>query len=157
MYLEVYGVKAVVQKHIQVVRDLNRPFRNKMREASRMVWKEAKSIAPHDTGALARSLAYEVRSAGGDVYEGVVGSGLTYAPFVELGTGVFAGNAPYFPPPRNLEGWAARHGTTGLSVAMSIYHRGGTRQQRYLLKALYNKAVGVYRLVGNFVSKVVAR
>jgi HK97 gp10 family phage protein len=50
-----------------------------------LVEREAKQLAPKDTGALRRSITSKVE---GD--EGIVFTPLVYAPYVEFGTGLFA-------------------------------------------------------------------
>jgi hypothetical protein len=52
-----------------------------------LVENSAKEKVPVDTGALRRSITSEVKEK-----EGVVGTNLLYAPYVEFGTGLFATN-----------------------------------------------------------------
>ena len=54
-------------------------------EACAVVRNDAINNAPHRTGALQRSIDFEV-----DGNEGVVYSNLEYAPYVEVGTGIYA-------------------------------------------------------------------
>ena len=56
-----------------------------LNKACLLVEDSAKAKAPVNTGTLRNSITYEVS---GDV--GTVGTNLMYAPFVELGTGLFS-------------------------------------------------------------------
>lgn len=58
-----------------------------MAEACAIVRNDAINLAPHDTGALQRSIDFEVSPEG---TEGVIFSNLEYAPYVEVGTGIYA-------------------------------------------------------------------
>lgn len=56
-------------------------------EACRLVETDAKLLCPVDTGQLQGSITHEVAGNQGKVY-----SNVEYAPYVELGTGLFAAN-----------------------------------------------------------------
>jgi len=95
---------------------------------------EAKRKAPVNTGRLRASItpAVEVEN---QTIRGIVGSNVSYAPYMELGTGIFAGGSRYFPPPDALETWARRHGMppgSGFIVARAIFRRGGLKPRRFL-------------------------
>lgn len=51
-----------------------------------MVEGTAKQTVPVDTGRLRGSISSEVRRAGKSIIKGAIGSGVEYAPFVEMGT-----------------------------------------------------------------------
>lgn len=57
--------------------------------ACALVEREAKTKAPKDTGALARSIESKIEKDGDEI-RGVVFTPLEYAPYVEYGTGLFA-------------------------------------------------------------------
>lgn len=77
----------------------------------------AKGLCPVDTGRLRNSITHTTQ--GGNV--AVIGSNVTYAPYVELGTG-----RNYSPPPEWIENNAPRgHGTSG-----------GQKPQPYLRPAI---------------------
>lgn len=58
-----------------------------MQDACALVRNAAIQNAPQDTGALRRSIDFEVADDG---TEGVIFSNLEYAPYVECGTGIYA-------------------------------------------------------------------
>lgn len=66
-------------------------FEGALKKACALVERTAKEKAPKDTGALRNSITSEIRVNGDDL-EGVVYTPLEYAPYVEYGTGLFAGN-----------------------------------------------------------------
>lgn len=63
--------------------------RNDVEKACAQVERLAKQKAPKDTGALARSITYEVTETTGEIV-GNIYTPLEYAPYVEYGTGLFA-------------------------------------------------------------------
>jgi hypothetical protein len=58
-----------------------------MVKACGIVRNDAVEMAPHKTGELRRSIDFDVERDG---TEGVIFSNLRYAPYVEVGTGVYA-------------------------------------------------------------------
>lgn len=58
-----------------------------MANACAMVRNDAVSLAPHRTGTLQRSIDFEVSTEG---TEGIIYTNLEYAPYVEVGTGIYA-------------------------------------------------------------------
>lgn len=58
-----------------------------MVKACAIVRNDAIQLAPHGTGALQRSIDFAVSDDG---TEGVIYSNMDYAPYVEVGTGVYA-------------------------------------------------------------------
>lgn len=130
----VHGLAETQRKLEQVVADLRgEPLLGAMRDATLIVQGAAKQAAPVDSGRLRASISPEIRRDG-DTIQGVVGSNVKYAPYMELGTGTFAGKKPYFPPPKALDTWARRHGVAGggFVVARAIYKAGGLRPRRFL-------------------------
>lgn len=130
---EVTGLMETQRKLEQVIADLQgAPMLNAMRDATLMVQATAKEEAPVDTGRLRASITPEVRG-GPDEVVGAVGSNVDYAPYMELGTGTFAGKSAHFPPPAALDVWARRHGApSGFVVARAIFMRGGLKPRRFL-------------------------
>lgn len=62
-------------------------------DACLMIEFEAKDRCPADTGELRRSIAYDVRKLDdNNVIEGIVGTNMSYAPYVHEGTGLYAHN-----------------------------------------------------------------
>lgn len=132
------------------------PMVSAMRRATTIVERQAKINAPVDTGRLRSSITDEVR-VDGNAVQGIVGTPVTYAPYMELGTGTFVGKSRYFPPSDALDLWARRHGTTGFVVARAIWRRGGLRPRRYLQRTLEDNVARVSAIIGRAVSGIVER
>lgn len=147
---EVTGMLETQRKLEQTIADLRgEPFLQGMRDATLMISRTAKELAPVDTGRLRASLTPEIRQSGGTT-EGVVGSNLKYAAAAELGS------KPHFPPLAALETWARRHGTTALIVARGIAKRG-TKARKFLQGAFEQNKDAVVRHIGDIVGKIVAK
>ena len=58
-----------------------------MTKACAVIRNAAVEAAPHDTGALQRSIEFEISEDG---TEGIIYSNLEYAPYVEVGTGIYS-------------------------------------------------------------------
>jgi HK97 gp10 family phage protein len=155
--IEVQGLEELQKENERMIEDLHgRPMLEGMRDATLIVQRDAVKNAPVDTGRLRASITSDVRLEGRRDVVGVVGSNVVYAPYMEFGTGVFAGGGRHFPPPSALGVWARRHGfANGYVVARAIWMAGGLRPRKYLERAFddnYEKIVG---LVGGAVGKVV--
>ena len=118
-----------------------------MRAATLMVTRSARKKAPVDTGVLRNSISGEVRSFG-DTSEGIVGTPVKYAPFMELGT------APHFPPVSALRVWARRHGMNAFVVARAISRRG-LKARRFLSGAFDENKARIAALFDAYVKKLV--
>lgn len=143
--VHIEGLEEVQRKFDGIPRELRGPaMESAMRKATMIVAADAKRNAPVDTGRLRASITPEVRNTWGSTVEGIVGSNVKYAPFMELGT------RPHFPPIAALETWARRHGTTAFLVCRAIARRG-LKPRYYLKKALESN---VKRVVECFEEKV---
>lgn len=144
---EIRGLRETQKKTEQVVRDLKgEPFLQAMRDSTLYVQRDAKINAPVDTGRLRASITPDIRSFG-DRIEGVVGSNVVYAPYVELGT------KPHFPPLAALATWARRHGRTAFVVARAISQRG-TKAREFLKRALMDNKDRIVKRLNEAVSKI---
>lgn len=83
--VEFKGLKELQRDIDEAMKDLPPGLQGAMQKATLVVEREAKIRAPVDTGRLRASIASEVRAIGGGV-QGIVGSVVEYAPYVELGT-----------------------------------------------------------------------
>lgn len=134
---EIKGLKETQKALEQAVKDLRgTPIVNAMRDSTLLVTRDAKSnlvgyqspsIGGVNTGRLRASITPEVRSES-DTVIGVIGSNVTYAPFVEFDT------RPHWPPIAALKVWAERHHANAFLVARAISRRG-TIGKHYLQKA----------------------
>jgi HK97 gp10 family phage protein len=121
---EIRGLKEVQAKMEQVVKDLNgAPYLNAMRDATLIVTRDAKRNAPVDTGRLRASITPEVKQRWLTT-QGVVGSNVKYAPYVELGT------RPHWPPLGAIQGWVHRKGLAGVYSIKTHRRVGGKAQQQ---------------------------
>ena len=154
---KVNGLVETKKKMEQIADDLKGPdMTNAVMSAATLVMRDARTNAPVNTGQLKNSIIAEIRPTMNNV-QGVVGSNLKHAPWMELGTGTFAGNSRYFPPPASLELWAKRHGTTGYAVARAIFMRGGLKPRKYLQKAFEKNRPQIVKLIGNAVGRIVSK
>jgi phage gpG-like protein len=133
LQLEIEGLKELQAKQIQLVKDLRgNDMAMAMRESVLILQRRAMQnppggkpkgamapvgYVPVDTGRLRASLTPVVRIRG-DELQGIVGSNVTYAPYMEHGT------PPHYPPRAALELWAKRHNTSAVLVQMAIGRRG---------------------------------
>lgn len=72
-------------KDKEVIQQLEQKLEQKMKEACVLVQDSAKQRCPVDTGRLQGSLTYQVQKDGNEV-EGLVGTNVEYAPYVEART-----------------------------------------------------------------------
>lgn len=117
------------------------PMNKLLLDASLLAQRTARERAPRDTGALQRSIAFEVKP-----FEARVYTPLVYAPVMEFGRKPGA----KMPPPAALEGWVRRHWFGGVSrgnqnairssafvLARSISRRG--IKGRFFMKAAHDR------------------
>ncbi len=151
--VEVRGLVEAQQKLEQVMSDLHgEEFLNAMRDGVLLVSRDAKTLAPVDTGRLRASITPEIRRSGtaGKDVTGVVGSNVKYAAAMELGS------RPHWPPISALEVWAKRHGVSPYLVARAIARRG-TKARRFLQTAFEQNEDRIIKLIGDGVAKIVAK
>lgn len=127
-----------------------------VQKASLRVMRNARQLAPVDTGQLKNSIISAIEYDD-KTLRGVVGSNVKHAPWMEFGTGVFAGRSPYFPPPSALAVWARRHGMNPWALAIAIYRRGGLRPRRFLQTAFENQRPTILAELQIGVAEVVRR
>lgn len=126
--IEVKGLIETQRNLERAVADIHgEPMLDAMRDSTLMVQRDARILAPVDTGRLRASITPSVKSSGNNVI-GVVGSNVEYAPFMELGV------RAHWPPIRALEVWSRRHGANAFLVARAIARRG-LKARRYLQRA----------------------
>lgn len=77
--------KVDIEVHLkdkEVLSQINQLIEQKLKEACVLVMDDAKQNCPVDTGRLQGSITYDMVSD----HEGIVGSNVEYAPYVEAGT-----------------------------------------------------------------------
>jgi len=148
--IEVKGLIEVQKKLEQVLTDLHgAPMIEAMRDATLLVTRDAKILAPVDTGRLRASITPDVTQRGNDVV-GIVGSNVVYAPYMELGT------RPHFPPLAALETWARRHGMSAFQVALAIA-RKGTKARKFLQGAFEKNEGRIIDLLERAIGRIVEK
>jgi hypothetical protein len=146
--IELKGELEARQKVMQVVTDLRgRPFLQAVQNATLGVQRDARRLAPVDTGRLRGSITAEVRRDNDTVY-GVVGTVVEYSSHMEYGT------KPHFPPRAAIETWAKRHGMNWFVVARAIAQRG-LRGRKYMAGALEKNNDRIVRIIGQAVARIV--
>ena len=142
--IEIQGLKETQAEMERIVAELQGPpFLNGMKRATLMVERDAKIKAPVDTGRLRASITPEVRRSGFRT-QGVVGSIVKYAPFVELGT-----SGPRFVPAKYIGRWARRHGFKDTGIIVS------GRPQPFLQPAFTENAERIVGILGDTVKGII--
>lgn len=158
---EIRGLNAARQSLENVAEALQGDeFMGAMHEAVNILTADAKRFSPVDTGRLRSSIAGSVSKVGFPMkrIQGIVGTNIEYARYMEDGTGVFAGNAPVnMPPVEALQGWARRHGANAYQVALAIKLRGGLKGHFYMAKSLKKNESRVVNLLGDKVKTIIQR
>ena len=148
--IEVKGLIETQKKLEQVLTDLHgAPMVDAMRDATLLVTRDAKILAPVDTGRLRASITPDVTQRGNDVV-GIVGSNVVYAAFQEVGT------RPFWPPISALETWARRHGTSAYLVALGISKRG-IKAKRYLQGAFEKNQSRIIDLLDRAIHTIIEK
>ena len=115
----------------------NTDVKDTMVKATNLVHAQAKALAPVDTGNLRGSIHQEVKSRGKTV-EGRVFTNVSYAPYVEFGTGV-KGRGTY---PYKIKGFSLAYRGTSWTYTPdggeTFYHTKGQVAQPYLYPAFKN-------------------
>lgn len=132
-----------------------------MRRAALVVEAGAKRKAPVDTGRLRSSItsAVTVTGFGARGVQGIVGTNVVYAPYMEFGTGTFAGRPRVkMPPPAALEGWARRHGGANpYLIARAIYRAGGLKKHEFFQGSMRDNEQRVVDIINETVAQIIAR
>ena len=148
--VDIRGLEEAQRKAEQVVTEMfGPPMLEAMRDSTLYVQRDARRYAPVDTGRLRASITPSIRSDKTGI-QGVIGSNVVYAPYMELGT------RPHWPPISALETWARRHGMSAYQVALAIATRG-TKARRYLQRAIEDNASRIYRRIHRAVIEIVRK
>jgi len=124
MTLDIRELRRVQKELEQKIKDLHgAEMLMAIRTATLMVQRDAKINAPSNTGRLRASIVPSVTSRE-DVIEGVVGSNVTYAPYVEFGT------KPHWPPLAPIMRWVHLKKMAGTYSVKTKRRTGGAGRQR---------------------------
>jgi len=146
--IEVKGLIELQRKTEAMIADLHgAPILNAMRDSVLQIDRDAKKNAPVSDGILRASILPGVRMSGSEV-EGVVGTDLNYAPYMEFGT------RPHWPPIAALERWAYKHHTSAFLVARAIA-RHGTKPRRFMQQAFETNEDNIIRRFERALEEVV--
>ena len=132
---------------------------NAMARATVTLERSAKKNSPVDTGRLRSSISHAEFSTGfpSPKLVGIVGTNVTYAPFMEFGTGTFAGKSPHRPPASALSRWARRHGMNPFIVARAIFEKGGLEPRHYLSDALEENESKIAEILNTGVKTIIRK
>ena len=122
-------IAANIQKAAQI--DVPNALANGLEQACLVVERAAKSNAPVQTGALRSSITHRVSQAS---LEGVIGTAIDYAPYVEIGTGIYSSM-----------GGGRQGGWFYLDAAGQGHFTMGSHPQPYLKPALYNNISAIMK------------
>lgn len=148
--IEVKGLIELQRKAEQMVNDLHgAPILDAMRDSVLVIQRDARKNAPVDTGRLRASITPEVHTFNDEV-QGVVGSNIEYAPYMEFGT------RPHWPPISAIQVWADRHGISAFLIARAIARRG-TKPRRYLQRAFESNQTAIIARFDRAVNQVVEK
>ena len=146
--VEVKGLIELQRKMEQMVKDVHgEPILNAMRDSTLQLQRDARIFAPVDTGRLRASIIPTIRSTPASV-EGVIGTNVEYAPYMEFGT------RPHFPPITALQIWADRHGVSAFLVARAISRRGLVGR-RYMQKSFEKNRSAIERRFERAIAEIV--
>lgn len=172
---EIKGALELKNKLEQVAEDLHgKPMVNTMRKATLMIARDAKINLSRSTtgvryptvnsGQLRNSITPEVKTTRGiiPVLQGVVGSNLKHAPYMEMGTGIPAGRARHVPPIWALKKWIEQKNRGGkklnpYTVQRAIAKRGGLMPRKYLQRAFDKNKSDIEDMFGKTVSSIVSK
>jgi hypothetical protein len=145
---EIRGLRETQRKLEQTIADLEGDaFLEGLRSATLLVQRDAKRLAPVDTGRYRASITPEIRQRGTTI-QGIVGTNVIYAPPIETGS------RPHRPPLSALQVWARRHGMNAFVLQRAIGRRG-TRAHRVFARALEQNRDRIVALVGDNVARIV--
>lgn len=141
--VSIKGVDRLTQRFNNIA---NMELRSAMNEATKLVYGQAKALAPVDKGGLAGSIHMQVKDTGKEL-QGRVYTNLEYAPYVEFGTGV-TGNGTY---PYQIEGLKLEYKNKGWAYYDEdkgewIYTKGQVAQP-YMYPALKENEKTIKRIL----------
>ena len=146
--VEVKGLIELQRKMEQMVKDVHgEPILNAMRDSTLQLQRDARIFAPVDTGRLRASIIPTIRSTPASV-EGVIGTNVEYAPYMEFGT------RPHFPPIAALQVWADRHGVNVYYLAKLIGARG-LEARKYMQKSFEKNKSAIERRFERAIAEIV--
>lgn len=148
--VEVRGLVETQRKLEQTIADLQGDaLLDGMRRATLLVQRDAKRLAPVDTGRLRASITPEIRQRGTTI-QGVVGTNVVYAAAVEMGS------RPHYPPLSALQTWARRHGMNAFVLQRAIGRRG-TKARRFFQQSFEQNRARIVELLDDAVVRIVSK
>jgi len=134
--VEVKGLERLLRRWERLPARIKPQVKGLLTRIVLIIERDVKIKTPKNTGRLVNSITHEVKSVGGTL-QGVVGSPVQYAPFVELDT------RPHWPPRRPIIYWVMRKfrlkGVAAASAARGVQRkiaRRGTTGAHMFEKAL---------------------
>lgn len=170
--IEVKGLVEAKRKLEQVAEDIHgKPMVNTMKQATLIVTRAAKINLSKPTqgvkyptvnsGRLRNSITPEILDKRG-ILTGIVGTNVKYAPYMEFGTGVFAGKSRHRPPIKALKTWTEQKNRGGKSlnpyaIQLAIYRRGGLVPRKFLQRAVQDSTPEIENLFEKTIKIIVSK
>lgn len=147
--ISIKGVDTLTRKFNKIA---NMNLRSAVNDATKLVYGQAKELAPVDSGYLAGSIHMQVKDTGKEL-QGRVYTNLEYAAYVEFGTGI-TGNGTY---PYKVKGLSLEYRDKGWAYFDEdkgewIYTKGQAAQP-YMYPALANHKKTIEKMLKDAVSK----
>ena len=130
MEIRIDGLETLLSKLDKVAED--QALNKGIADACKLVESKAKVDCPKDTSKLAESIHYEVEDL-----QGVVGTNVEYAPYVEIGTGIFSSQGDGRDTPWVY--WSEK--------LQRFVYTVGQHPQPYLRPALVNQTDAIKKLI----------
>lgn len=170
--VEVRGLVETQRKLEQVAEDVHgKPMVDAMRKATLIVTRDAKlnlskpttgvKFPTINSGQLRNSITPEIRNKH-NILQGVVGSNLKHAPYMEFGTGIPAGRPRHIPPLAAIQKWVSQKNRGGKTlnayvIQQAIAKRGGLVPRRYLQRAFDDNKKKIQDLFDDTVKKIASK
>ena len=106
-----------------------------LEKACLIVEADAKEACPTGDGQLRQSITHEIQAVGTEKLEGVIGTSVEYAPYVEIGTGIYSSEGTGRKTP-----WCYKDEKTD-----KFYWTRGQTPRPYLQTALESKKEKIYK------------
>jgi len=139
--ITIEGLDEFLRKNANPQELLKGPLRKFFTRSAITVQRNAKKLAPVDTGRLRSSIETDVDKSTLPLFA-TIGTNVKYAPYMEYGTARNSdsprrGKRSHFPPPGALDLWARRHGiANGFVVAQAIFDKGGLEPRKFMRDGL---------------------
>lgn len=158
--IKVKGLEKTKRKLEQTAADQRGPHMVRAYRKGVLVYvRSLKKLSPVDTGRLRSSWTGQVSKRRGRTkgLRGVAGTNVLYAPYMNFGTGTFAGKKRHVVTAAHVEQWARRHKANPYAVAAAITRRGGLRPLRFVERTIDAHTDKVVEIISKAVTSSVTK